>query len=99
MSSSTEQSPTDKQQRYWRKVVILTSNLILVWLLLTSLPLLLASTPESWTILGWPFAYAVVAFGAPLAYLLLIGIYAFVMGRHDKAFHEADDSATREREL
>lgn len=98
MSNSTEQSPTVKQQRYWRKVVILTSILTSFWLLVTSLPLLLAATPESWTILGWPFAYAVVAFGAPLAYLLLIGIYAFVMGRHDKAFREDGDAGTRKRE-
>ena len=98
MSNSTEQSPGAKRTRYWRQVVVLTTILALIWLLVSMLPLILAGTPDSWTILGWPFAYATVAFGAPLAYLLLIGIYAFVMGRHDKAFCEDDESSGRERE-
>jgi len=98
MPNSTEQSFGANRTRYWRRVIVLTTILALIWLLVSMLPLILAGTPDTWTILGWPFAYAVVAFGAPLAYLLLIGIYAFVMGRHDKTFREDDQSGRRGRE-
>ncbi len=90
MSNSTEQSERGKLTRYWRRVVILTMVLASFWLLVTLLPLVLVGTPQSWTLFGWPFAYAVVAFAAPLAYLLLIGVYAVVMGHHDKAFRKED---------
>jgi putative solute:sodium symporter small subunit len=30
---------------------------------------------------GWPFAFWMAAYGAPLAYLVIIVIYAWTMGR------------------
>ena len=65
---------------YWRSMSRLTFSLAFIWLVVSLLPLFLKQIPSSWTLLGWPVAYAIVAFLAPLVYLLIIGLYAWGAG-------------------
>lgn len=41
--------------------------------------------------LGWPFSFWVAAQGAPIVYLVLVGLYARLMGRLDDASGTAQD--------
>ena len=41
--------------------------------------------------LGWPFSFWVAAQGAPIVYLVLVGLYARLMGRLDDASGVAQD--------
>lgn len=80
-----------KWSGYWRNMVWLTFSLGLIWLLVSLSPLFLKQIPSSWTLLGWPFAYALVAFVGPVVYLLIIGLYAWGAGRAERV---ACDSQT-----
>lgn len=68
---------------YWRRIAVLTLVLGFVWLFVSLLAIFLVDIPQSWSIFGWPFSYAVVAFAVPLAYLVIIGVYALSAGRAD----------------
>ena len=81
---SSQSGSTD----YWKKIIVLTLVLGGIWLLVSLLPIILIEFPQEWTILGWPFAYAVVAFAAPLAYLAIIGVYAFGADRADRSVRQ-----------
>jgi putative solute:sodium symporter small subunit len=70
--------------RYWRRARALTVLLLLVWGGVTFGATYFARELE-FVFMGWPFAYWVAAQGALLVYLLLIGVYAWVMNRLDRA--------------
>ncbi|MFJ1301130.1 DUF4212 domain-containing protein [Pseudomonadota bacterium AL_CKDN230030165-1A_HGKHYDSX7] len=77
---------------YWRRNVRLIALLLSVWALLTFVPAFFARE-LTFSFIGWPFSFWMAAYGAPLAYLVLIGIYAWVMRRQDeRAEAEPDDA-------
>jgi len=57
--------------------------LLALWLLLTVLPSYFARALFPIDFFGWPLSFWLAAHGAPLGYLLLIGIYAGCMNRSD----------------
>lgn len=69
-------------RRYWRRNLLLIGLLLAVWSLVTFIPAYFARS-LSFDFIGWPFAFWMAAYGAPLAYLVLIAIYARVMNRAD----------------
>lgn len=73
---------------YWLRNLRLVSVLLTMWLLVSVLPWAFATLPINATVLGWPLPFAFAAFGVPLIYLLLIGVYAQVMARRDARFLE-----------
>ncbi len=70
--------------KYWPRNLLLVAILLLVWLLVSLIPMGLPALPDDWTFFGWPLSMALAAFGVPLIYLTLIGIYAAIMDRRDK---------------
>ena len=67
-----------QHSRAWRRNLITIVIMLAIWLAVTVLPIwyadaLDAARPKS------PRAYWVAAYGAPLVYLVLIGIYAMLM--------------------
>jgi putative solute:sodium symporter small subunit len=74
--------------RYWRRNVRLIVLLLVVWAALTFIPSYFARS-LSFDFIGWPFSFWMAAYGAPLAYLILIGIYARIMNRADQRSEEA----------
>ncbi len=73
---------TLKQQSYWRKNLRLIGVLLSVWFLL-SFVLLYFAREMTFSFFGWPFSFWVAGQGAPLAYCIIIAVYAHCMGRLD----------------
>ncbi len=74
-------APAWRRNRRW--ILLLLS----VWAALTFLPAWFARDVP-YTVLGWPLSYWMAAYGAPLAYLLIVVVYARVMNRGDDAGDE-----------
>lgn len=70
--------------KYWPRNLLLVAILLLVWLLVSLMPIGLPALPDDWMVFGWPLPMALAAFGVPLIYLGLIGIYAAIMDRRDE---------------
>ena len=73
-----------RNSSYWRFSSKLVVGCLLVWLFATLLPLALAQAGVTGTILGWPIVFALAAFGVPVAYLVIIGVYSFAMDRVER---------------
>jgi putative solute:sodium symporter small subunit len=68
---------------YWRRNLRLIVLLLAVWAALTFIPAFFARS-LTFDFIGWPFAFWMAAYGAPLAYLIIIGMYARIMNRADE---------------
>ncbi|CAB3714152.1 MULTISPECIES: DUF4212 domain-containing protein [Achromobacter] len=79
---------------YWRRNLRLILLLLIIWAALTFVPAFFARS-LSFDFIGWPFAFWMAAYGAPLAYLIIVGVYARVMNRADEAA-EAEGQAARD---
>lgn len=85
-ASSSKPIPTP----YWRRNLRLIVLLLVIWAAVTFIPAFFARS-LSFDFIGWPFAFWMAAYGAPLAYLILIGVYARIMNQADERA-EADAS-------
>ena len=70
--------------RYWRHNVFLIVALLCAWWLVTFVPAYFAVELSQFFIFGWPFSFGMAAFGAPLFFLLIVGLYAWWMARLDQ---------------
>lgn len=68
--------------RYWRRNVRLILLLLALWIALTAAPALFTRY-LSFEFIGWPFPFWLAAYGAPLAFLLIVAVYGAVMNRAD----------------
>ena len=75
---------TTPRARYWRHNVLLIVTLLCAWWLVTCVPAYFAVELSHYFIFGWPFAFWMAAFGAPLFFLLIVGVYAWYMARRDR---------------
>lgn len=80
----------DAARRYWRRNLVLIAILVGCWAALTFLPAFFARELR-FDFIGWPFSFWMAAYGAPLLYLVLIGIYARVMNRADEEARRDDE--------
>lgn len=67
----------------WGRNVRLIALLLAIWAALTFLPAWFAAR-WLFPVFGWPFSYWMAAYGAPLAYLLIIVAYARIMNGADE---------------
>lgn len=74
---------TTSHRPYWRRNLRLISLLLAIWAALTFIPAIYARD-WNFSFLGWPFPFWMAAYGAPLAYLLIIAVYAYAMNRADQ---------------
>lgn len=75
---------TDAHAAYWRTNLRITAALLIVWFGVTFGAAFFARD-LSFDFFGWPFGFWVAAQGALLVYLGLIGLYAWLMNRLDRA--------------
>lgn len=75
-----------QQKRYWRRTLGLTGALLAMWLLVTFVAPFFSSALNEYSILGLPLGYMIAAQGSLLVYIVLIGLYAFLMNRLDREF-------------
>lgn len=80
----TEQSKPSRPSRYWRSNLRLISILLASWGLVTFVPAYFARALSDLVIFGWPFPFWVAAFGAPTAFLAIVGVYAWRMEKLDQ---------------
>ncbi len=83
---------TESQQLYWRKNLVVTAWLLLIWFCV-SFGVSFFARALSFRFFGWPFSFWMGAQGALLVYGLIIGFYAWYMQRLDRAHgvEDADD--------
>lgn len=75
-----------QQKRYWQKTLWLTGLLLVVWFLVTFVATFFSATLNQLTFFGLPLGYFMAAQGSLIVYIVLIGLYAFLMNRLDRQF-------------
>jgi putative solute:sodium symporter small subunit len=75
---------TDNHRSYWRKNRLVIAALLLVWFGVT-FGVSFFARALSFNFFGWPFSFWMAAQGALIIYCLIIGFYAWYMGRLDIA--------------
>ena len=83
-------SADDLARRRWHTRQRISATLLAVWFGVTFGVAYFARVLNG-HFLGWPFSFWVAAQGAPIVYLVLVGLYARLMGRLDDASGVAQD--------
>ena len=78
---------TAKHNEYWRKNLVMTGILLLVWFIVTFVEAWYARELNSITFFGFPFGFYMSAQGSLAIYVIIIGIYAWYMGKLDKEYN------------
>jgi putative solute:sodium symporter small subunit len=65
----------------WRLARRLSLQLLLAWFLITFPAVFFARELSSLTLFGWPLPFYLVAQGAVLGYVVIVGLYAWRMQR------------------
>jgi putative solute:sodium symporter small subunit len=74
---------TQKHNEYWRKNLVITSVLLLIWFIATFVEAWFARELNTMTFLGFPLGFYMSAQGSLIIYVALIGIYALLMRKLD----------------
>ena len=74
---------TPKHHEYWRKNLVITAILFVVWFIFTFVEIWFARDLNTVTFLGFPLAFYMSAQGSLIVYVTLIGIYAVLMRKLD----------------
>lgn len=78
---------TARHEEYWRKNLALTGVLLLIWFIVTFVLAWFARDLNNITVLGFPFAFYMSAQGSLAIYVIIIGFYAYRMGKLDKEYN------------
>jgi len=78
---------TERHNEYWRKNLVITGVLLLVWFIVTFVEAWFARELNQITFFGWPLAFWFSAQGSLAIYVAIIGIYAYLMGNLDKEYN------------
>ena len=81
---------SDNLRSYWRKNLRITAVLMCVWFAVT-FGVAYFARDLSFNFFGWPFSWWVAAQGAFIVYVLIIGLYAYLMNRLDVAHGVAEE--------
>ena len=76
---------SERHQEYWRKNMIVTATLLVIWAVVTYVVGYYARE-LSFNFFGWPFAFWMGGQGALVIYILIIWYYARYMNRLDKEY-------------
>jgi len=82
---------TDKHRQYWHKNLRLTALLLVIWFIATFVVSWFARELQSVTVLGFPLPFYMGAQGALLIYVILVGYYAYRMGKLDREYGVQED--------
>lgn len=79
-------------QQYWRSNLRMIGVLLAIWFVVTFVVSWFARELQTLIVLGFPFPFFMAAQGALLIYLLLVGFYAWRIGRLDDQYGMREDS-------
>lgn len=84
---------TEKHTEYWKKNLVLTSILLLIWFVVTYVVGYLAIDLQNVTFLGFPIAFYMGAQGSLVIYVAIIAYYARYMNKLDREYgvHEGEE--------
>jgi putative solute:sodium symporter small subunit len=78
---------TARHHEYWRKNLVVTAVLLLVWFIVTFVEAWYARELNGITVLGFPLGFYMSAQGSLAIYVAIIGIYALYMKKLDKEYN------------
>jgi putative solute:sodium symporter small subunit len=78
---------TEKHQEYWRKNLVITAILLAVWFIVTFAEAWFARELNQITFFGFPLGFYMSAQGSLAIYVIIIGVYAWYMGKLDKEYN------------
>ncbi|MEW5887876.1 MAG: DUF4212 domain-containing protein [Pseudomonadota bacterium] len=83
---------TEKHREYWRRNLRVTAVLLLIWALVTFVPIYYARAFNEINFFGWPLAFYMGAQGSLIVYVFLIWLYARIMDKLDREYgvHEEE---------
>ena len=84
---------TEKHHEYWRKNLVITGILLVIWFVVTFVEAWYARELNQFSFLGFPLGFYMSAQGSLIIYVILIGVYAWYMNRLDVEYgvDEGDD--------
>jgi putative solute:sodium symporter small subunit len=74
---------------HWRRTRRFTALLLALWLATSFCTVFFARELAQWSVFGWPLSFYMAAQGSTLAYLAIIGGYAWRMRRLDRRYAPA----------
>ncbi len=77
---------TAKHDEYWRKNLVITGILLLIWFIVTFVEAWFARELNGITFLGFPLGFYMSAQGSLAIYVVIIGVYAYLMSKLDKEY-------------
>ena len=77
---------SERHHEYWRKNLAITAVLLAIWFVVTFIEAWFARDLNQITFFGWPLAFWFSAQGSLAIYVIIIGIYAWRMGKLDKEY-------------
>jgi len=78
---------TEQHNEYWRKNLVITGILLLVWFIATFVEIWFARELNTITFLGFPLGFYLSAQGSLAIYVIIIGVYAILMRRLDLEYN------------
>ncbi|HXV06825.1 MAG TPA: DUF4212 domain-containing protein [Burkholderiales bacterium] len=81
---------TEKHQEYWRRNLVITGILLVIWFVVTFVVQYFAVPLEEVTFFGFPLAFYMGAQGSLIIYVLVIWYYARRMGKLDQEYDVAE---------
>ena len=78
---------TQRHEEYWRKNLVITAILLSVWFLVTFVEAWFARELNTITFFGFPLGFYMSAQGSLATYVIIIGVYAYLMGKLDKEYN------------
>lgn len=75
-----------KYKEYWRSNLWLTASLLTAWFIVTYVAAFFAPDLNEATFLGFPLGFYMGAQGAVIVYVILVFLYAYIMGRLDRKY-------------
>jgi putative solute:sodium symporter small subunit len=84
---------SDKHREYWRRNLVITAVLMIVWFIVTFIEGWYARELNGVSFMGFPLGFYMSAQGSLIIYVIIIGIYARYMNNLDRRFgvHEGED--------
>jgi putative solute:sodium symporter small subunit len=77
---------TERHRAYWRRTLILTGCLLVVWFAVPFVAGYYAVELNTLSFLGFPLGFYILAQGALIVFLLIVVVYVFAMNRLDRRY-------------
>lgn len=77
---------SENHRAYWRRNLLLTLSLLVVWFAVTFVAGYYARELNAFSFLDFPLGFYIFAQGALIVYLAIVGLYVFAMNRLDRRY-------------